>query len=109
MRRMDALDGGEGDRSLLVVGVTDYYPKKGRTEEQKRFNVALSKARERGHFAFDLLWRHGDSRRMDRVEAYAWLAEGLGVPPDQCHFSMFSLAQCERVLELLRERRRTRG
>lgn len=64
-------------------------------------NAALRKARNAAHAAFDPLWRDGP---LPRRAAYAWLAKGLGISVEQCHIATFDLAQCQRVLELVKSR-----
>lgn len=63
----------------------------------------LRKAKMAAHASFDRLWKNGG--KMSRREAYAWLASALGIPSKQCHIGMFDLDGCERVLEVVRNRR----
>jgi hypothetical protein len=74
---------------------------KHRTPEEKAHNAALCRARERGHQTFDGLWR-GTGSFMQRGEAYAWLAGQLGLTIEDCHFSKFSMEQCQRAVNLVR-------
>lgn len=46
------------------------------------------------HRAFDELWKGGS---MSRREAYAWLSERLGTPPEHTHIGMFDAGMCRRV------------
>ncbi|EBX2183603.1 hypothetical protein E1A40_08815 [Salmonella enterica subsp. enterica serovar Aba] len=54
-------------------------------------------ARKRCKPAFESLWRNGD---MTRSEAYAWLAQQLGIPLQECHFGWFDIRQCERAKQI---------
>ena len=56
---------------------------------------ALRAARIRAHGAFDPIYRTG---LMDRSEAYAWLADHVGVDRRDCHIGMFDERQCELVV-----------
>lgn len=58
-------------------------------------NKALRRARNRAHAAFDPIWKEG---LMKRGDAYAWLADQLGIERKDCHIEMFDNAQCERVV-----------
>ncbi len=58
---------------------------------------ALHQAKDTAHKAFDILWKSGG---MNRTGAYRFLSRRMGVAPDQCHISLFNLAQCARVVEL---------
>lgn len=72
-------------------------------------NAELRQARKMAHAAFDPLWQAAIDRRMRegatrvggvRSEAYRWLADQLGIPADQCHFTRLSLHQCKRVVTI---------
>jgi hypothetical protein len=56
---------------------------------------ALRDMKIRAHGAFDPLWQGG---AMARSEAYAWLADHLGVDRRDCHIGMFDVDQCQRVV-----------
>jgi len=58
-------------------------------------NKKLRIWRGKAHKAFDPLWEGG---RMERNEAYTWLAGKLHVAVDKCHIAMFDLAQCKLVV-----------
>jgi hypothetical protein len=57
-------------------------------------NKELRQAKVRAHEAFDPLWRSGE---LTRTDAYAWLAEQLGLSAVDCHIGMFDLDGCEAV------------
>lgn len=61
----------------------------------------LRKAKMQAHTAFDPLWREGS---MSRKDAYAWLAEAMGVPNEECHMGMFDVEQCHKVVILVSRR-----
>jgi hypothetical protein len=70
---------------------------KGTTEALGRLaDAQLRAAKMSAHAAFDPLWREGS---MSRKDAYAWLSQALGVPPDDCHIGMFDVDMCKRVVE----------
>jgi hypothetical protein len=60
----------------------------------------LRTLKSRVHAAFDPVWR---SRQMSRSAAYQWLADGLGIPPQQCHVGMFTEDRCRAALKFLAE------
>ena len=60
-------------------------------------NAELRAAKQRAHAAFDPLWKSGER---SRIQAYAWLAEQLGIARQNCHIGMFDVHQCEQVVEL---------
>lgn len=50
------------------------------------------------------------ARGWSRKQAYAWLTQRMGIPPDQCHWGFFGVAQaelagsiCEEALESMSE------
>lgn len=58
-------------------------------------NANLRRAKMATHRAFDPLWKEGD---WTRSQAYAWLAEKLGIATEVCHIGMFDLNDCERAI-----------
>ncbi|MBK8752385.1 MAG: hypothetical protein IPL99_12380 [Candidatus Competibacteraceae bacterium] len=58
-------------------------------------NVELRQAKIAAHAAFDPLWQ---SRHAHRRDAYAWLAEQLGIAVKHCHIGQFDIDQCRRVV-----------
>lgn len=63
----------------------------------KNMATSVPDARIRAHLAFDRLWQRG---WMPRPEAYAWLAEQLGLPVEKTHIALFDFETCERVIAL---------
>lgn len=58
-------------------------------------------ARKKAKAAFNPLWESGS---MSRSEAYAWLANRLGISRvEECHIGWFDVAQCDRVLAICHE------
>lgn len=55
------------------------------------------------HAAFDPLWRVNGGRKFfrSRTRAYAWLAEAMGLPADQCHVGMFDHERCALALQCI--------
>lgn len=64
-------------------------------------NEELRHARRAAHAAFDPVWQQG---RMERPEAYAWLAGELGIPREECQIGLMGLASCRRVPDIVWER-----
>lgn len=58
-------------------------------------NAELRVAKHRAHEAFDPIWK---SRQMTRRQAYAWLAEKLGISFANCHIGMFDVDACNAVI-----------
>lgn len=69
-------------------------------------NAQLRDAKMAAHSAFDHLWQHGGMRRAD---AYAWLAEQMGIPRGRCHIGWMDVDDCGRVVELCRAELRRRA
>lgn len=65
-------------------------------------NKQLRRAKMDAHNAFDPLWK---SKEMTRSQAYAWLAEALGISPANCHIGMFDVDGCNAVIAAVAERR----
>lgn len=57
-------------------------------------NPLVRKARARLHAKFDKLWIDGN---LSRTEAYAALAQQLGIPVEECHIAMFDEEMCKRA------------
>ncbi len=57
-------------------------------------------ARKRAKELFNPLWQSG---RMERREAYRWLADKLGIPEASCHIGWFDKARCDQVVSILME------
>ena len=58
-------------------------------------NAQLRQAKSAAHAAFAPLWRAGG---MQRREAYAWLADQLGITVANCHIGEFDIEGCRAVV-----------
>lgn len=58
---------------------------------------SLRQVRNRCKKPFETIWQE---RRMDRTQAYRWLAEQLGKSIAECHFGLFEASDCERAERL---------
>lgn len=56
----------------------------------------------RAHAAFDPVWKDG---KMKRAEAYAWLAEKMGLETKRCHIGWFNEEKCQKVIDVCRSHR----
>lgn len=59
---------------------------------------ALQAARNRAHGVFDRIWKDGHAKRRD---AYAWLAEVMGMDRMDAHMFQMDQEQCERVIAMV--------
>jgi hypothetical protein len=50
------------------------------------------------HTAFDPIWR---GKSMTRSQAYRWLAEGIGMRPQDCHVGLFTPDMCRAALAFI--------
>lgn len=77
---------------------------KGSDRPKGRLADAELRGWKRGaHAAFDPIWR--GKTPFTRRAAYAWLAEEMGLPPEQTHIGMFNVDQCKQVIKICKERR----
>lgn len=63
--------------------------------------AATRQARSAAHNAFDPLWRSG---QMNRRQAYSWLADALGIDPEDCHIGMMTADRAWQVVNLCQAR-----
>jgi hypothetical protein len=66
-------------------------------------DAATRAARQRAKAAFNPRWQSAkpQEQRKARIEAYAWLAQQLGIADvNTCHIGWFDVAMCERVVEV---------
>ena len=68
-------------------------------------NGELRDAKQMAHSAFDHLWQH---HKIPRAEAYAWLAEAMGMPRGKCHIGWMDVEQCRKVAQLCQAELRRR-
>ena len=52
------------------------------------------------HSAFDPIWEEG---KMQRKEAYAWLAGRLGFQVEDTHIGYFDINLCKKVIEICKD------
>lgn len=67
-------------------------------------DAQLREWKKAAHAAFDPLWQFGEFRHR-RNDAYRWLAEQMGLPVEETHIGMFDVEQCQRVIQIIRERK----
>jgi len=58
-------------------------------------------ARIRAHSFFDRIWKE---KRMSRGQAYAWMRQAMGLSEAEAHIGHFTIAQCERLITIIKER-----
>lgn len=63
-------------------------------------NKELREAKMAAHAAFDPLWK---DRGLKRTDAYAWLAEKLGIKMRDCHIAEFDVDKCQQTIEACNE------
>jgi hypothetical protein len=64
-------------------------------------NAELRDAKQMAHRFFDQLWKSGG---MKRGSAYAWLADELRIPKQDCHIGMFDVQRCKDVVKAVQRR-----
>jgi ssDNA-binding Zn-finger/Zn-ribbon topoisomerase 1 len=69
-------------------------------------NGDLRNLRHRAHKSFDQMWKQG---YMSRDAAYRWMADFLGLRPQDSHIAMFGDYQCKKVIEKCEELRALRA
>lgn len=65
----------------------------------------LRKLRSYAHEFFDPLWKNKIFKT--RTKAYKWLSQGLGIPQEETHIAMFNEKQCNDVIKLVMEYRKS--
>ena len=53
------------------------------------------------HELFDSMWRGKKKAHKKRKDLYAWLADRMGVPVEECHFGYFDIQQLRRAYRIL--------
>lgn len=66
-------------------------------------NNELREWRKQAHYYFDQLWK-GKTRQNTRYSMYGWLADKMNLPRANTHIGMFEIEQCQKVIELSKER-----
>lgn len=75
-------------------------------------NAELRAAKMAAHAAFDPLWRakmarEGCSKSHARKSGYRWLSDQLGIPYKKTHIGYMNLEECQRVVEVCTNRKKT--
>ena len=65
-------------------------------------DAKLRKIKIEAHTAFDPIWKN---KEMKRKNAYAWLAEKLGIEAKACHMGIFDEQLCRRTIRACKQRR----
>lgn len=60
-------------------------------------NAELRRCKIEAHLYFDQIYKRGI---MKRTEAYKWLSEQLGLPPEFTHIGMFNPETCAKVVQV---------
>lgn len=55
------------------------------------------------HDLFDAMWRGKRKARKKRKDLYAWLADRMGIPVEECHFGYFDIHQLRQAYRILAE------
>lgn len=63
-------------------------------------NRSLRQWKMMAHAHFDPMFKTG---KMTRTEAYAWLAQRMGLHKGDCHIGMFNEEQCAEVVRLIEQ------
>jgi len=92
-RSCDARVGCKGDTDIPLGSLAD---------------GKLRAARQAAHDTFDPLWQemwrlNGGPEQDARLTAYAWLADQLGIPAEQCRFGGMEYEQCLKATLVCRE------
>ncbi len=58
-------------------------------------NKYLREWKKKTHEAFDTIWK---KKIMTRTEAYMWLSEELGIPPEYMHIGMLGVDNCKLII-----------
>lgn len=69
-------------------------------------NAELRPLRSAAHLAFDQLWKsNGPNSKssMTRSYAYVWLATHMRIDEKDCHISLFTVEQCQRVIQIMKQ------
>lgn len=82
-------------------------------------NKELRALKIKTHALFDPLWRHLEAAYPEltvfpkwihsqaRARAYAWLADQIGIAPDDCHIAMFDDYRCRAAIHFIESRQPT--
>jgi hypothetical protein len=62
-------------------------------------NHELRQYRSEAHKAFDYIWKYGG--KLNRSEAYSWLARAMGKNKNEAHIGMFNKDECEKLCKMI--------
>lgn len=65
-------------------------------------NEMLRLKRIETHQIFDSFWKR---KQISRAAAYKWLAEKMNLPEDAAHIGDFEMDQCQKVIDLCRNKK----
>lgn len=57
------------------------------------------------HDLFDAMWKGKRKARKKRKDLYAWLADRMGIPVEECHFGYFDIHQLRKAYLILKTAR----
>ena len=57
------------------------------------------------HDLFDSMWKGKRKARKKRKDLYAWLADRMGIPVEECHFGYFDIHQLRQAYLILKTAR----
>lgn len=62
---------------------------------------SMRKGKVACHDLFDAMWKGKKKAQKKRKDLYAWLADRMGVPVEECHFGYFDIHQLRRAYRIL--------
>jgi hypothetical protein len=65
-------------------------------------DAQMRKGKVMCHSLFDPLWQGKPKAKKKRRDLYAWLAEQMEIPSEECHFGWFNLPQLRQAYKLLK-------
>lgn len=96
-------------KSYGLAYVCEHYPKcdnfvgchKGTNKPMGTLaNAKLRSKRKEVHSLFDQLWR-GKNSKMNREQAYKFMAETLGIDQKQAHIALLTFAECDKLIKTI--------
>lgn len=63
---------------------------------------SMRKGKVMCHDLFDAMWKGKPKARKKRKDLYAWLADRMGIPVEECHFGYFDIHQLRRAYLILK-------
>ena len=89
---------------VIGFGYYDFFNK--HLELIDRYIVQMTRSprskphRKEAHKHFDKIWKE---KKMNRREAYYWLAHKMKIKMNECHIGYFNKKQCDKVIEIVKE------